>query len=406
MEEAFSQETQQQQDQPSGWDWKRFLLPVVAVVTVGILLAFAFNNNFFQGSVSELNRTLPNVPYHGVYDGFFYEVPSQVSTARMILEYYGDERFSVRNLLEDQFYAETVMYDVDGYVSDVEEYGHERFASFFRDAGYEVAADAPDVFILDYIRHFIQSNQNIPVGVSLEIDGEENTFVNEWSLVIGIHDNTREVVVHDFLYGNNYRISYEEFLNRYVDGSAFAVWPSEELLAQGTLTPKAYSYPERITAMYIAPPIFAKRIQALSPQQDTMSDVALLDLWEGIVSDQRFEDLHPGYQLSVYTNLVEVLFRLERYEALQEIIQSKMMPINHDLEADYDGWQIELSEAYPTLQEQSFGSLNVMLANAMYLSGGSVAQARQLFEETLAMHPGYLEEAPPFRVLFPVFQED
>ena len=230
--------------------------PQLVIYIAILLLAIGAGIGWWYFTVGKpVNYLIPGVPYHGYYNHFFDAFASPVMSTAMILGYYGDSRFSLKELMDEQYFRRGSGFFRYGKF-DLGDLG-----SFLKERGYEVWFADPRKSVLGEIKKFVNPKRNVPVVVVLRSSGSPEAQASDFGLVIGIFDKNRKVVLHDFLYGNNYEVAYDDFTQRAVPSAILAAWPSEELAPQLKGPDTAYAYPPRLKAMDIVGPLLAKRGQ-------------------------------------------------------------------------------------------------------------------------------------------------
>ena len=331
-----------------------------------------------------VNYLIPGVPYHGYYNHFFDAFASPVTSTAMILGYYGDSRFSLKELMDEQYFRRGSGFFRYGKF-DLGDLG-----SFLKERGYEVWFADPRKSVLGEIKKFVNPKRNVPVVVVLRSSGSPEAQASDFVLVIGIFDKNRKVVLHDFLYGNNYEVAYDDFTQRAVPSAILAAWPSEELAPQLKGPDTAYAYPPRLKAMDIVGPLLAKRAEA-NQQAATGDTNSANGLYEEIITDPRFQKLHPAAQVIIHQELAALMLAQGLPDAAIAVLTERAIPLSHDYDQSYDGWSIDIRSAYPSLTRAASAWPFVQLGEA-YAMKGDLKRAQEELAKALQLHPGYLQE--------------
>jgi len=358
---------------------KKIIGGVIIILLIAIISISIYNT--YLGVPKKINYLVPHVPYHGIYNHIngFYSSPTLATLT--ILEYYGDKRYTVRQLLE------RLEFQTQGNPSYIQ-----NLAQFFKENGYEIAFGDPSKTSLEQIKEYINPQKKIPVMILAKRSEDPLTkHTQEQRVVIGVLDDQKKLIVHDIAFGNNYALSYDDFQKTYVPNSILAVWPSQDLGSQISGINANYMYPPRLRAMDIVGPLFIERMDAAYLAIIDKNYEEALALFNKIVQDPRFNNIHPVMQLVIYFGLASVLESMEKTDELIALMNDKSLPINHDLDKNYDGWKYDLKTEFPTLQKPEFSLPYIVLSNA-YTRKGDLKKAREYYDKAFDLHPGYLME--------------
>lgn len=332
--------------------------------------------DLFVEESTGVNYLIAGVPYYGFYNLYFQlqlelrqANPTVISSVVTLLAYWGDKRFSLADLAE-KFPSEELI-------------TAQRMEEFFRDNGYESynwtsrAAGGE----LDEIRKFINSEKKVPLIIFQRASFEPVSPLLRYRVGIGVFDKDQKIIVHDYYFGNNYEISYDEFENMFQAGARdiLAVWPSAEL-AQITEGPNSQTaYPARLETMdKLGELLVSKRARA--NQYAIAGDferAEIFSLYEQYLN-------HPDFQ---YLPLAIQVFELSSWAAnysdqpdkMIEIITERILPLNHDLDQAPEGWVV--------LSQDRLGYPYYLLSKA-YLAKGERQLAVQAYEEMKKIEAG------------------
>jgi len=409
-------------------DQRRKLYIVGGIV---VLVSIAFGSWYFFGPV---NYLIPGVPYFGIYDGLIDYHNNLVTNALMIMRYYGDERFSPGELVE------RLPLNTGGLPDDLD-----RLEEFFVEGEYETERIYLDEGKeIDGIKKFV--NKKVPVLVVQKRSPDPKATGNILRLVIGVFDDEKKVVVHDYSYGNNYELSYDQFLDLFKPlerKTLFVVRPSGQLSNQLSRPDDVAPYPDRIEAMDKLGSYYAGTNADLHHQKvefvaeakkDNKPELygEVLEIFQEQFLDERYNLQHPLaiiWSKSAYAQTLQAMGRYD--EAIQSIV-NEALPLNHDLDKPYDGWVITSGYikngkvAYPYLRlghayglkgdfVKAFESFysgfeidrsNFKLARGSHTANDIYAVVYQLslkqnpnFETVLKSNPKYAEALSAFEVI-------
>src|SRR3989344_1490935 len=304
-----------------------------------ILVVIIAGAGFWYWRAQQGNHLIPRVPYHGIYDCYFDCYGNPVTSVLTVLEYYGDERFSRDELMKRIPRGDKVSLKMLG--------------QFFEENGYDTYfATPPKEKVIYEIKKFVNPDKNIPVIVLKKRSPDPQFEENVYATVIGISDKERKMIVHEYLFGNNYEISYDDFAGIYAPRrfprTMLAVWPSENLAPQLKGKNTALPYPLRLPLMDTVGPFLAKQSDIGFMVREAEEDPAR---YEDIVKfareqniDPRLESFHPLMKIYLRTGLARILRKADkinpqgRLDEAIKVITDEVLPLNHDLNQPYQGW--------------------------------------------------------------------
>ena len=359
-----------------------FTILVVAIVfTVAFIAAglFLLRTHLMNQNTS-VDYTLSDVPYYGIYNSFFHADSLTATTIYSVLRYWGDQRFSLTDL-KTKF----------GSTQD----SLQEAKAFFEENGYRVVGEitsdkssGDQEQLLGLIRKYVNSKKQTPVIVF------QHRSINDLSisgprLVIGISDTKKEITVHDHDFGNYYVISFADFA-KMSQGKTEALVVQPDKNIQSTLkktTSENQPYKKRYAGMSETGTLFMYGANAeLALRQQNFTEAA--SLLEKLISDDRFNNLPPAVQVKIYSNYARVLFWEGEFDKSIDILLSKAIPLNNDLDQPYEGWtaQEEVFKVYPH-NEASFTAPYTVLAND-YIAQEKYTDAKQALTKALEIWPG------------------
>ncbi|MBU3901646.1 hypothetical protein KKF25_03305, partial [Patescibacteria group bacterium] len=300
---------------------------IVFSVLVIVLASFGvFGWQFY--SKQQVNYLIPGVPYYGFYNHFFDADSTSVTSVADVLGYWGDERVSLADLME-QFPRGNASTTLD-------------LAAFLRANGYETyrwASNEPGGEINE-IKKFVNPDKKIPVIVLQKRSNDSARSAQGFRVVIGVFDGQNKIVVHDHDFGNNYEISYKDFEAMFKENGRviLAFWPGEALAKEIKGPDYNKEYPKRLQAMDNLGELLIKGADAIALANILKNEQAL-QLYQEFVADPKFSYFPPAHQVIFYTFLARLYSRLDKTEEAIKIINEKALPINHDLTQSYEDWE-------------------------------------------------------------------
>ncbi len=328
----------------------------------------------------QVNYLIPGVPYYGFYNRYFEANNNVVTTSASVLEYWGDNRFSLADLTKRFFTGSKTDYLFSDIRNFFEENGYKTY--------YRVLSGAENQEeTITQLKEFVNPEKKIPVIV-LQQKFLDPSAINGYRLVIGVFDKDKKIITHDYNFGNNYEISYENFDKMFnPHGRAIlAVWPSENLLPKLKGPDYTKPYPKRLSVMDSVGEMLAKVSTAVFFYNGKNYEKAL-PIYQEFVNDPKFNDFPPAHRVSFYTSLANIYRSLNNPDKAIEIINSQVLPLNNNLNQPYNGLteQVEFFKANNYTEsklETPYYSLGMA-----YLLKGNKELARKNFEEALKINP-------------------
>lgn len=301
----------------------KILLAILVLVLVGGALYF-----WNEGRREHL---IMGVPYWGIYTGSELSSP-QAFAVYTILQYWGDARFSLREIATT-FPSEVLDSRSTTTISD-----------FFSKNGYKVESLAHT----DPHSLFPYTNKDIPVITTLLLTPTyENRGVGTERVVIGYSVPDKEVIVHDNQFGNNYRISFDDYAHMRVGfGSALVITPTDELLPNLPPLDRNASYPprtsimesesiQRITVKWVEAATLTQMLEKGAP---VAADLARA--WEEILAEPDFERLHPAARFYASFMLARTYTKyLEKHTDAVSLLNKTTLPLTEtDFSQPFEEW--------------------------------------------------------------------
>lgn len=348
-------------------------------VTAGVLIAVSFAAVYFENSDE---RALSGVPYHGFYDNFYLADSSAVNAVLMLLEYWERRSFSA-NEVQDSLWR------IGPQALTIQ-----KINIFFQRRGYQTeilrAPFLPD--IIGKISKFLNTPNGIPLIVYQYHAPKISPELRSYRLIIGASGKEKNMIVHDYYYGNHYKISYEDFLSnlRMEDAAILAVWPSGESAPEDIRTrrtPKSgVPYAEEIGN-------FMSRWSALMQQSSEDPEITaekIVAMYQSPV----FLYLPPAYRISLWDYAADLLMISGDYRGAINLLETKALPLNQNLDDPFGAWEGHiraLRHWIPNLMTTNELSRPYVLLGLAYAKTGDQISARTHFNRALRIHPNHLD---------------
>ncbi|MDD2730765.1 MAG: tetratricopeptide repeat protein [Candidatus Portnoybacteria bacterium] len=356
----------------------KVVVPIVLVLFIitGSLYYFYYYRN-------QMNFLIPGIPYYGFYNQFFDANSSELSTVASILGYW-DKKVNPSDLFEE--FAE-IDSSASGRYSQIQSLVlyPSQITVFFQKKGYETRFYSPavdsEIDKISEIKKFVNPQKKTPVIIYQRRSADAERISNGFRIIIGVFDKEKKIIVHDYDFGNNYEISYEDFEKMFDltnNWAILAVWPGEELTAEIKGPDYSRTYPKRLEAMDNVGEILIKSNDIVWFNNNQKYEQAL-NLFKEIIADPKFEYLPPAHRVSFFTSFANLYLRADRADEAIKILNEKALPLNHDLSQSYGDWN-------KPLNIDKFSTPYYVLGTA-YQKKGDKESARQNFEEALKIKP-------------------
>lgn len=346
---------------------KIFLISFFALVILIVASIF-----YYLYYVKISDYVIPDVPYFGIYSGTLLETDTQTSVA-MVMRYWGDNRLGLRQIAEELPYGKIPIESVEAFFKkyryDTEVYNYKKIKDFSR---------------------FINSKVNIPLIVPHRLTNRTDVpYASIHSVLIGISGSNKELVFHDNIYGNNYRISFAEFEKSLKDTSQprfLVVRPSAEISNQLKPIRTNNPYPVRKGVMDSSEDIdleirwAAIRTAATRVEENQKNLELLRDSWKTIINHPAFSRIHPAGKVMAYSELAGYERKLKNYEEAIRIIEELALPLNHDLNKAYGDWDRD-----STVYQESIRPW--LTLERTYVEIGNLEKAKDALDRAASINP-------------------
>ncbi len=314
---------------------KKIILFAILILVLASLLAVGF----FYWRMPEVNYLITGVSYYGFYNFWSQRIDSNIITSVMeVLGYWGDKRITLADL-QKQF---PIPKDLS--TDPISIY---QIKKFFEDNGYKtsvwVSAKPGDE--ISEIKKFVNQDKKIPVIVYQERSLDDQSKTKNYRVVIGLFDQDKKIVVHDFYWGNNFELSYEEF-NKYFNDhtrAILAVWPSKEISGQISGPNSNFSYSPRIEAMDKLGKLLTNEITSATVAAIFYNDFEKSSvLSETVINSPDFEYFPLAFQVDYMVSLAKTYIKLEKIDKTIDLLNNRVLPINHDLKKLPLNWEPQI----------------------------------------------------------------
>jgi tetratricopeptide (TPR) repeat protein len=358
---------------------------IIIFIILGLAVLLGVSSFYYQSKDGSVNYLIKGVPYFGFYNHSFDADLSIASAIADVFGYWGDERFNLMDLAKkfpaSKFNQQILL----------------ELPNFFQDNGYEVySGKAETGEELKEIKKFVNSKNKIPVIVFQKNSLNPNRISFGLRVVIGVFDREKKVIVHDYIFGNNYEISYQDFQKLFQSEPKFilAVWPSAELAGK-IKGPDAnpQSYPERTVIMDKIGKLLETGSDAYMFYSRNSFAIASR-LFEKILESPDAVYFLPAHRVYLYNLLAFSQFFLyqkdpQKLDDVIKLINEKILPLNYDLSQPYNGWteQLEYFKNYNFSTDKS--PMPFYILGQIYLAKGNKELAKKNFKEALRIYPDY-----------------
>lgn len=361
------------------------LLLSAAVIATGLILFVVKYKGMFQiskESPKQADYIIQGVPYKGLYNhkGDNNRIAGDVSAAvASLLEYWNPGQIKpleVSSCFHGLQFAS--MLEIRGCITKFGDY------------------DIQKVHLNnDELKKYVNSEAKTPLLFFLPVSLDQPLDVTyiPAKLLIGIEESQKKVILHDFWFGNNYEVSFDDFNKLWEKtrpnfrNTYLAVQPKDWLNKLKEINSrKIAAYPSRTSIMDQAHGMFQNYALGFGAQKGGMNDVAQ-KYYSDVLNDPKFEDYFPPFfKVNTFTKLAAV--ELAQGNLDQALVHAtKAVELNHDLEEPFKDWP-----GYG-IGKNKKGNRGV--ASGAYKILGDIYQKQKKYQlaidnyqKTLNIHPG------------------
>jgi len=309
------------------------LIILLVFLSVGGYLTFK------KAIPGNIDYVIPNVPYIGLYNhvgknGLLYQTAAPA--VAMALEYWspGKNNFSE---IDRELYSNTD-HERGGLLT------MERTASIINQLGdYNVRSEHLEIGDL---KKYINSEARTPLLLFLPISGAvtHDDPYSPLTLLIGIKENEKKLVFHDYWLGNNYEITYEEFNSRIgrknpsQRNEYLVVQPADFKSAMTAIRNRSVTpYPGRTQVMGQNSSMMENYLRGYEALMAKNFQGAL-GYYSKVEGDQKFGEFLPPYlKVLLYTQSSEAFLNNNDIDKAISY-EKKAEGLNHDLDKPFLDW--------------------------------------------------------------------
>jgi tetratricopeptide (TPR) repeat protein len=370
------------------------LLSAVAVVVVAAVVGVIFfGAKMFQISKENQKQSdyvIQGIPYIGIYNhkgdySFSYVLGDTSMAAASLLEYWNPGQNNLVQValcfsdINNNSGRITGLTDIEGCIS---KFGDYNFQTVHLNT--------------DELKKYVNSEVKTPLifFLPVSIDQPLEISYHPATLLIGIEDSQKKVILHDFWFGNNYEVSFDDF-NKLWEGvrpdgrNTYLVVQPKDL--QNKLkeidSRKITAYPARTSIMDQAHSMFQNYALGWGAKLRGTYDVAQ-KYYSEILNDPKFEDYFPPYfKVSLFTKLADVYLAQGNLD--QAFVNAtKAVELNHDLDKPFKDWLGCELRGGNTPGNQGVSSDAYRILGAVYRKQKKYQAAIDNYQKALDINPG------------------
>src|SRR3989344_1958961 len=369
-----------------------FKIPLLLLL---VILIGAVGFYFYTSYRPPVNHLIEGVPYYGVYNLYPDFTSSAISVAT-ILRYYNDERVPFKGLKNE-------FPDSRGRDEDDKESHFQKSLKFFETQGYETFSvklldDKYKDKKINEIKKYIKKDIPVIVIQQKRLDTKESDIERSGGrVVIGVFDDTEEIIVHDASLGNNYVFSFANFEKLFFPGASrmLAVWPgdalAESLPKPGNNLPYQETLPVAEKAYDIigaagrarAAVAAADALCSSAPDDPTTEQVSefirlnkeSIRYRDEVINNPVFKDMPTFFQFRNKFYRARSLMRIGEISKAREILINELIPANKNLDMPAEGFEsvvdLEAAESsrYAKVTDGQMPAVYEVLMNTYRLEG-------------------------------------
>jgi len=313
---------------------------LIAVFFIGLILFWANKDKKADNVILGLSYTVPGVPYHGIWNHqgeAAYFSGETAAAVFSVLNYWTPE--IAKPIEVDKFFkAERKTGDSVGKESII------KYVGLVAKDQYVIKSV---VLKQEEIKQYINSEAKTPLLVYLPVSDEEpiELSYNPVVVIIGINENEKKIIVHDFWLGNNREISFAE-LNKLWEkikpklrNKYLVIQPKNLKEALEKIdAKKVESYPARLPLM-IKNEAMIKNFVIGVAAQDALNYNLANSFLSKVESDPGFQvDLIPVIQVQVLARLSAIRLQNKDLSAALSYV-NRAIELNHDIDKPLNnGW--------------------------------------------------------------------
>ncbi len=376
---------------------KILLFVFLGVIILALIVFFAWNHwrtkNMIQENplAQKIDYIIPGVPYYGIYN--HKESASFLSTDKpaaiaSVLEYWNPGKNNFQTI--DQFFPNLV---------ERKEFDKPRswdeIKNFVNSQGNYVTEI--EELIIDDLKKYVNPKTKTPVIITLAIDQNQPVNIPYYTMkvLIGIKESEQKLVFHDFWFGNNYELTYDEFnklaekTNPRFKNKYLVIQPKDinnKLKEINNASNTNSLDPKRTQLTNINSQMLLNYILGSAVLKYGLPSRMAIDYSEKVKNEASFESSFPP----IFKTLL--FFRLaQAYLALDDLDNAlaaalKSVELNHDLDkpsGDWPGYEI----AYNSASNKGQLSNSYRILGDVFNKRGAPEEAKYNYQKALEIYP-------------------
>ena len=365
---------------------------VIGLVALMVLI-FVFVGAFFlsrKSSVGDINYVIPNVPYIGINNHVGEKgvlIQGSTSEIAMILDYwnprendFGQLNRQVKLHIDHVSRDSLTMQQAGAVINELGNYN-------VRNEHLEIGD----------LKKYINPEARTPLFVFLPISSPDPASIpySVATLVIGIKEDEKKIVLHDYWFGNNFEITYEDFNSRMgrkkpnFRNEYLVVQPTDFKSAMEDIKNRAVTaYPKRTQVMSQITLMMGEYLRGYEALMESRSEEAV-SYFSKVEGDQKFNEFLPPYlKVLLYTQISQAFLNKNDFDKAISY-QKKADELNHDLDKpflDWPGYEMRYNEPGKYGMNSQPGSV----LGDIYFAQGKYADAKKAYLNALEIFPKHL----------------
>lgn len=367
------------------------IIGVVIVVILGISGMFIISGTSIFSQLKRqfsgpINYTIPGVPYIGAYNkkSPYDSLGMDANSAEAsILEYWnpGKNNFAdIGQSLEGTRDAnsEKTFSSLDNYKKAFESYG------------YSVKTVNLQI---NELKKYINPETRTPLlfFMPLEENQPQEIIYQPTTILIGINESEKKLILHSFWFGNNYEISFDEFNSLWnaarpdQRNSYLVIQPNNyNEIISNVRNRKNDPYPARTSIMNNAQIMFKNYALSEGAIWSLHNDLAK-GYQEKVKNDPNFQEYFPPfYKVRLYAEeATENLIDDKDYDAALKNI-NQAIALDYDLNKPFKDWP---GVDFVGYNSEGVGSAVYRVLGDIYYTMGDFEKAKESYLKTLSINP-------------------
>jgi len=360
-------------------------IAVLLVLVLGIAGYFFWN----KAALQKTEYVIPGVPYSGIYNhkGNLAEINPTVPSPVISIGEYWSQGKSDPNKLNGFFRAQKGSYT-----------SAQKIKQFFdQTGGYDAKVERLEIKDL---KKYINPETRTPLLLFLPVSSDQPTEVTFYpaTLLIGIKEAESKLVFHDYWFGNNYEMTFDEFNKRWekmrpdMRNLYLVVQPSNLKDKLNEMKNKTFSpYPGRTLTMQKTEQIFKDYSIAIAANW-VNSDVVAKQYFLKTQNDPNFEEFFPPlFKVLLWGDLGNAYAKAGDFDNALNYA-NKAIEADHGMDdpsGDWPGYE------HPGKSSMFVGVISDPYRNLgnIYWRQGNLQMAQESYQKAIAISPNDSEAA-------------